>query len=210
MTEIFSCSRIKPVLSAYLDGELSEEEKEIIEAHIEHCSDCKTELENLCELSFCLKSCAESSVIEADTINIVSARLDECNSIKEDLSAFIDNELPKSRTKEVCEHLLQCQYCRKDWENLKITGNLLKEYFVKSSEKAKMSDLTRKRVLNKVSVYHKRKKIIYSVAVLAILALATYFSLNIFTSPENIHEVKYTPEPASVEIQNEMPIPEKP
>ena len=211
MTEIFSCSKIKSILPDYFDGELSHEEKEMIKIHIEQCPECKKEFDDLCGLSECIKNYSEKDINESGIAGIVSARLDKCDRVKEDLSAFIDGELSKERTKQVSEHILVCEYCRKDYEDLKETNNALKNYFARSTENIKTSELTGKSVLRRVEIYQKRRKIIYSAAAIALLALATYFSLNIFTSPENIHEVKYVPDEGYVESQGDIfPIPEKP
>jgi predicted anti-sigma-YlaC factor YlaD len=41
------CSKVKRMLSAYLDGEVSEKEKELITEHTATCATCKTKLEEL-------------------------------------------------------------------------------------------------------------------------------------------------------------------
>ncbi|OYD14413.1 hypothetical protein CH333_08015 [candidate division WOR-3 bacterium JGI_Cruoil_03_44_89] len=45
------CSRIRRRLSAFLDGEVSEEEKRQILEHLKSCPDCQGELETLHQLS---------------------------------------------------------------------------------------------------------------------------------------------------------------
>ncbi|PIP12389.1 MAG: hypothetical protein COT45_02860 [bacterium (Candidatus Stahlbacteria) CG08_land_8_20_14_0_20_40_26] len=45
------CSRIRRRLSAFLDGEVSEEEKQHILEHLKTCPDCQRELEALHQLS---------------------------------------------------------------------------------------------------------------------------------------------------------------
>jgi anti-sigma factor RsiW len=41
------CSRIKKKLSAYLDGEMPEQESKIISEHLQHCEGCRAELAEL-------------------------------------------------------------------------------------------------------------------------------------------------------------------
>jgi len=50
------CSRIKKKLSAYLDGEMPEHEKNIISEHLRQCKDCRAELAALSAVRDVLKS----------------------------------------------------------------------------------------------------------------------------------------------------------
>lgn len=49
------CSKIKKRLSAYLDGELSEQERCIISEHLKLCQECKAELAAMSSVSDALK-----------------------------------------------------------------------------------------------------------------------------------------------------------
>ena len=53
------CSRIRRRLSAFLDGEVTEEEKQHILEHLKTCPDCQRELEALHQLSGSLDSFEE-------------------------------------------------------------------------------------------------------------------------------------------------------
>jgi anti-sigma factor RsiW len=50
------CSRIKKKLSAYLDGEMPEHERNIISEHLRQCKDCRAELAALSAVRDALKS----------------------------------------------------------------------------------------------------------------------------------------------------------
>lgn len=45
------CSRIKRRLSAFLDGEVSEQERQFIKEHLKSCEHCQIELEKLSQVS---------------------------------------------------------------------------------------------------------------------------------------------------------------
>jgi hypothetical protein len=55
MDKEMSCDKISEELSAYLDGELSGEEKEAVRAHLEGCADCRELLEKLRETAGAVK-----------------------------------------------------------------------------------------------------------------------------------------------------------
>lgn len=120
MTEILSCTQIKSVLSAYFDGELSSEEKKLVENHLGYCDDCKKELECIQKVSACVKN-----------------------------------------------------------------------YFINSTENVIIPESCKENVLCKTDFFQIQRRIIYSAAALALLALITYLSINLLNSSQTIHEVKF-------------------
>lgn len=56
-----------------------------------------------------------------------------CKQFEEDLSAYLDKELPLTREKEVEEHLRICQGCSKKVKELEEVWGLLDEYQTKTS-----------------------------------------------------------------------------
>ena len=45
-----SCEEFKPMITGYMDGELSAEQRQQMESHLQSCSGCKEELEKLQQL----------------------------------------------------------------------------------------------------------------------------------------------------------------
>ncbi|MDF2676790.1 MAG: hypothetical protein K0Q97_1101, partial [Bacillota bacterium] len=54
-----NCNEIKDLMSSYVDGELSENEKKLVEVHINICDDCKKELESYQQLIKIIKDLPE-------------------------------------------------------------------------------------------------------------------------------------------------------
>ncbi len=122
-----------------------------------------------------------------------------CKEIEENLSAFVDGELPKNQIIKICDHLIECDYCKNCYKNLRNTQKSLKNYFNNSAEELDIPDESfRGVIVNRVIFAQKQRKIIYSCIALIFLASAGYFSLNIisFNSPEKdaIHKVKFIDE----------------
>lgn len=54
-----NCNEIKDLMSSYVDGELSENEKKLVEEHINSCDDCKKEIESYKQLIKIIKDLPE-------------------------------------------------------------------------------------------------------------------------------------------------------
>lgn len=135
-----------------------------------------------------------------------------CDEIKSNLSAFVDGELSKECNAKLCEHLFECECCKKEYELLKLTQKAVKNYFQKSTENVQIPYIPEKeKPLNKVIFLQRRKKLIYSAVACSIAIVITLFSINLLSSKENIHEVKFNPAANYVEGESQIiPLPEKP
>jgi len=200
MTENFSCIEIKSILSAYFDEELSFQEKLIVKNHLLQCPECEKELENIKNLSAVLKNYSKKTDSSCPDLNLsekIVSRLDVCNEISGDLSAFMDGETPKGHFVKICDHLLKCKYCRNDYEILKFTKKAIKNYFKRSTEEFKLPNESFKEIiLNKIMFIQRQRKIVYSAVALGFLVAASYFSVSLvnfnYPEKETIHEVKLT------------------
>ncbi|MEI8388958.1 MAG: zf-HC2 domain-containing protein [bacterium] len=129
----------------------------------------------------------------------IFSKSDVCSEISEDLSAFIDDELSKEQLAKVYEHLLECNYCRQAYKELKTTQKAIANYFKHSTEELEIPEKTNTdNIISKIVFTQKRRKIIYSVAVLGVLSILSYFSIEIInlnsSEKEVLHKVKFTKE----------------
>ena len=199
MTDSFSCIESKSKLSAYFDEELSLDEKTIVENHLMQCCECEKELNLIKKTSSCLKNFYKNIAPECPDLNMpekVMEDLNTCNETSEDLSAFIDGELSKADIIKISEHLLKCKYCRNDYEFLKETGNVVKNYFKHSEEELKIPESKfNENIIGQIIFDRKKRKIVYSTAAAAILAIIIYSSVNLISlksaEKDNIHKVKF-------------------
>ncbi len=180
MTDNLSCNNIEDLLSAYFDKELNTEDTILVKNHLDECQKCQKELNNIANLSALLKVSFTnhnpklniSSKIELDS-------LDTCRKVSENLSAFLDKELEKTEIVEICEHLLQCQYCRKDYEELKNLSFSIKNYFNNSTENIEIDNLIDKKIiLTNIFANQRQKKVASSIAALFFISIFVWFSIN--------------------------------
>ncbi|HSA06045.1 MAG TPA: zf-HC2 domain-containing protein [Candidatus Gastranaerophilales bacterium] len=189
MNDFLTCEQIKSLLSPYFDMELTDEDNNLVEKHLETCSDCRQELDNIKQLSSIVKC---SSLLNAESDcdklfvakNLLPEEITRCLKTKANLSAFIDGELDRETTVEILEHIINCHFCRNQYEKIKKTQELTRNYL----KKAVFSDtFTQKRkihliVIEKIRQEKSRKKVLSSAAALIFTAVLSWFSFYQFNS----------------------------
>ena len=127
----FSCENIIELLSAYIDGELSDNEKTTVEEHLKSCKSCQEELEIIKELSNKIKFSLEKEDLIPDLSLSVMSRLNEsnqlsCNDVDENISAYFDGELEPTQYYSIDDHIKNCTRCEENYKKLKYLRNLIK------------------------------------------------------------------------------------
>ena len=67
------CEEFAPLLSAYFDGELTEEESAAVRAHLGECEDCRARLDEYAQLSGAMLALGEEDVPEGFTARVMDA-----------------------------------------------------------------------------------------------------------------------------------------
>ena len=67
------CEEFAPLLSAYFDGELTEEESAAVRAHLSECEDCRARLDEYAQLSGAMLALGEEDVPEGFTARVMDA-----------------------------------------------------------------------------------------------------------------------------------------
>ena len=67
------CEEFAPLLSAYFDGELTEEESAAVRAHLGECEDCRARLDEYAQLSGAMLALGEEDVLEGFTARVMDA-----------------------------------------------------------------------------------------------------------------------------------------
>lgn len=221
MKDNFSCIEVKSLLSAYFDGELTAQKTDLIKMHLLQCPECNTELQNIYKVSSAVKTYMTNNannLPERDMAENTIAKFEKCAEIKENLSAFIDGELDKDDVVKFCEHLLKCEYCRADYELMKSTQKAIKNYFKSSVDSLDLSEsIFKENIFNKIIFFQRKRKFVYSIAVVTALLVITYFSINIINTnsgekDNNILKVKFINKykPNYIEGKSQLfPLPQK-
>lgn len=118
MARRISCEQISPLLSAYLDGELSKAERECVEWHLRECEACRSELRELEKTKqFALQlGEVQPPLSLRQRIMAKVEQEQECQTIRPLLGAYIDGELSSAQREKVELHIAMCNDCQKELE----------------------------------------------------------------------------------------------
>ena len=184
MNNFLTCDEIKKMISPYFDKELCEKDSQLVEKHLEQCPVCMQELENIKQLSLFIKISPQ-----VFNKNVLPEKITTCMEIRSKLSAFIDGELEKETVIEILEHIINCDFCKKQYKKIKKTHELLKNHLENSFsddsylEKDKISLAVIKNI-EKIRWQKNKKKIISSIAASVFIIFLSWFSINLINSSE--------------------------
>ncbi len=120
------CTKYQDDLSALMDQELKGSEKSNLEEHLVGCEDCLSRFESLKSLSNFLANESVSPDAPDNFFASLSEKLPSvCTVIDEDLSAYLDGELPTHAQEGVKSHLAECDECLEKFKLLNSTNQLL-------------------------------------------------------------------------------------
>jgi len=132
------CDDVRENLVAYLDGELSDAEREAVESHLAGCPECTAEragLESTGDLLGVLARPVESSLdIAGNVLRAAGAEEPWCGHIRRQLVAWLDGELTEKEERPVLDHLADCEGCEAEETALRRTGDALALWTVPAFE----------------------------------------------------------------------------
>jgi len=121
------CQKYRSELSALIDGQLDAKVQTEMQLHITDCHGCTQELDTLKSLEeFLSQNMAVEGLDVPEIWDLMQAELPSiCDVIRDDLSAFIDNELPPPAHEGVDKHLKECLPCLSAFKELNNTNKLI-------------------------------------------------------------------------------------
>lgn len=110
-----TCSQMDVLISFYIDGGLSNSLKKDVESHLKNCSNCRAKFDIIKSMLSDLKNCfdLDDDVEEEFSTNINS---NHYKFFKNNLSAYIDNELPSEENIKIKKFTISNSSARKDLE----------------------------------------------------------------------------------------------
>jgi predicted anti-sigma-YlaC factor YlaD len=122
-----TCVSCRSELSALIDGQLELRMQTELQTHIDGCADCALELETLRDLEKLLNEGMTSDSMEVPELwqSISEALPSTCDLVRDDLSAFLDSELPSAAQEGVDKHLKECLPCMAAFKELNNVSKLV-------------------------------------------------------------------------------------
>ena len=121
------CVKYRSELSALVDGQLETKVQTEMHAHITDCENCSQEFETLKTLGeFLGQNMFSDDVAVPEIWDLLQDELPTlCEVIRDDLSSFIDNELPPPAHEGVDKHLKECLPCLSAYKELNSISKLI-------------------------------------------------------------------------------------
>lgn len=122
-----TCLRYRADFSAYLDDELEKNIRTEVQAHLEACGECSKEYDTLKSLNQFLSNGLGSETLAVPDLweRMKDSLPSVCEVMTEDLSAYLDGELPVPAQEGVNKHLKECESCLKQFKDLNATNRLI-------------------------------------------------------------------------------------
>lgn len=130
-----TCAQMDVLISFYIDGELSSTLKSQVEEHIKNCASCRAKYDIIKNMILELKnnlniSDNEESFKTSDKFS-THVNSEQYRLFKNDLSAYIDNELPSEENLKIKKFTINNIKAREDLEDNYNIRRLMNESFQK-------------------------------------------------------------------------------
>lgn len=132
-----TCAQMDVLISFYIDGDLSNTLKSQVEEHIKLCPTCRAKFDIIKSMLLELKqnTTEEIGIFPKTSQNKNSSQ--QYRIFKNNLSAYIDNELNENENLKVKKFAINNKDARKDLENTYNIRKLMNESFKKSKNESK-------------------------------------------------------------------------
>lgn len=128
MARRVSCAEVLPLLSPYLDGEVSKEERSLVELHLKECPACREELAWLGKVQGTTQK-LEAVEPPVSLRQMIMAKVEQarkCEEVQGLVSVYLDGEATLEEAQKVEEHIEVCRECREDLEKERILQDILR------------------------------------------------------------------------------------
>lgn len=135
-----TCTQMDVLISFYIDGDLSKSLKSQVEEHLKKCPTCRAKYDIIKSMITDLKcSFLESEEEQVKTFpsNTAQATSQQYRVFKNNLSAYIDNELENEENIKIKKFTINNKKARQDLENSYYIRKLMNDSFRKTKNDSK-------------------------------------------------------------------------
>ena len=135
-----TCLQMDVLISFYLENELSEALRKKVEEHLKICPNCRAKYNIISSL---LDDIASSVTNEGHSLNSNSTTSESFRVFKNNLSAYIDNELSEHESVKLKKYTINNKQAKKELENAYNIRRLMKNSFQTTKSQTK-NDFSKK------------------------------------------------------------------
>ena len=138
-----TCLQMDVLISFYIDGELSDALKQRVEEHLKECPACRAKFSIIRSLFSDLKNIKNSENEKQEEIYSTKPHSSkQYQFFRNNLSAYIDNELPEEENVKIKKYSIINKKARKDLEDSYRIRKIMRESFKKTNSEMK-PDITK-------------------------------------------------------------------
>lgn len=130
-----TCAQMDVLISFYIEGDLSKALKAKVEEHLKKCSACRAKYDIIKSMLSDLRNSFDDKEDEALTTGSVTSQ--QYRVFKNNLSAYVDNELPADETIKIKKFTISNKQARKELEDTYNIRKLMNDSFHKTRTEAK-------------------------------------------------------------------------
>lgn len=131
-----TCSQMDVLISFYIDGDLSNTLKKEVESHLKKCPSCRAKFDIIKSMLSDLKNCFDLDD-EEDSKLSTNTQTEHYKVFKNNLSAYIDNELPSDENIKIKKFTISNNNARKDLEESYNLRRLMNDSFKKTKNESR-------------------------------------------------------------------------
>jgi len=125
-----TCRQVETLLSFYIDGDLNYKLRRQIENHLLNCESCTLKYETLKKLLGEFEnSYRELDKVVASSVSIVN---DQYKTFRDNLSAYVDNELTDEENIKLKKYTISKPFARKELQSIYTLRKLMADNFEKT------------------------------------------------------------------------------
>ena len=134
-----TCSQMDVLLAFYIDGDLSQSLKNQVEEHLKNCSTCRAKYNIIKSMITDLKNCIDTEEDEFSPDPAYKTRVtsQQYRIFKNELSAYIDNELSNDENIKIKKFTINNPKARQDLEDSYNIRKLMNDSFKKTKSESR-------------------------------------------------------------------------
>jgi len=138
-----TCLQMDVLISFYIEGDLSQSLKEKVEEHLQKCPNCRAKYDIIYSLFSEMRSINDTELQKNDICNTSNCTSQNYRVFKNNLSAYIDNELNTEDSIKLKKYTINNKNARKELEDAYNIRKLMNDSFNKTKNQAK-NDFSKK------------------------------------------------------------------
>lgn len=130
-----TCVQMDVLISFYIEGDLSKSLKQKVEEHLRKCSSCRAKYEIIKSMLNDINKCITN--VDEEIVPVNSSVSQQYRIFQNNLSAYVDNELPQDESIKMKKFTIHNKKARKELEDTYNIRKIMSDSFRRSKNNSK-------------------------------------------------------------------------